>query len=93
MTRINVGDSFPEFEFDTAYKDGLNSLKILKGKTIFWVLRYIGCTVCRYDVHMIAKRYDEFIKKNAQVFPWARRFSHSPFIGRTCGMYVLVVMP
>lgn len=68
MTRINVGDSFPEFEFDTAYKDGLNNLKVLKGKTIFWVLRYIGCTVCRYDVHMIAKRYDEFLKKNAQVF-------------------------
>ncbi|MEE3425673.1 MAG: hypothetical protein VZR26_08925 [Erysipelotrichaceae bacterium] len=56
MTRINKGDTFPVFEFSTAYEDGLNSKEVLKGKTIFWVLRYIGCTVCRYDVHLIAQR-------------------------------------
>ena len=68
MTRINKGDTFPVFEFSTAYEDGLNSKEVLKGKTIFWVLRYIGCTVCRYDVHLIAQRYDEFRQKGAQVF-------------------------
>jgi len=68
MTRINKGDTFPAFEFSTAYEDGLNSKEVLKGKTIFWVLRYIGCTVCRYDVHLIAQRYDEFRQKGAQVF-------------------------
>lgn len=68
MTRINKGDTFPVFEFSTAYEDGLNSKEILKGKTIFWVLRYIGCTVCRYDVHLITQRYDEFRQKGAQVF-------------------------
>ncbi|MBQ6334933.1 MAG: redoxin domain-containing protein [Erysipelotrichaceae bacterium] len=68
MTRISKGDKFPIFSFQTAYKDDLNSKDILQGKTIFWVLRYIGCTVCRYDVHLIAQRYDEFLAKNAQVF-------------------------
>ena len=66
--KIRCGERFPEFTFDTAYKDGLNSLGVLKGKTVFWVLRYIGCTVCRYDVHKIAERYEEFKAKGAQVF-------------------------
>ena len=47
MTRINKGDTFPVFEFSTAYEDGLNSKEVLKGKTIFWVLRYIGCICTR----------------------------------------------
>lgn len=68
MTKINTGDAFPSFTFDTAYKSGLNSLEVLRGKTVFWVLRYIGCTVCRYDVKLIAERYQEFTDKNAQVF-------------------------
>ena len=32
MTRINKGDTFPVFEFSTAYEDGLNSKEVLKGK-------------------------------------------------------------
>ena len=66
--KLKCGERFPEFQFDTAYEDGLNSSGVLKGKTVFWVLRYIGCTVCRYDVHRIAERYEEFKAKNAQVF-------------------------
>ena len=68
MTQIHTGDPFPQFTFDTAYEESLDSRSILKGKTVFWVLRYIGCTVCRYDVHTIAQRYEEFTQKDAQVF-------------------------
>ena len=68
MPKIKAGDRFPEFTFQTAYEGEFNSLEALKGKTISWVLRYIGCTVCRYDVHLIAQRYDEFKEKGAQVF-------------------------
>ena len=68
MTRIAAGDVFPDFTFDTHLHSGLTSRSVLKGKTVFWVLRYIGCTVCRYDVHMIAKRYEEFKAKDAQVY-------------------------
>ena len=68
MPKVKVNDTFPVFEFDTAYKTGLNSNDVLKGKTVFWFLRYIGCTVCRYDVHLLSQRYDEFTKKGAQVF-------------------------
>jgi peroxiredoxin len=68
MARISAGDRFPSFTFDTHLRDGLDSLSVLDGKTVFWVLRYIGCTVCRYDVHLISERYDEFREKGAQVF-------------------------
>lgn len=68
MARVRVNDAFPGFTFSTAYEDDLNSKDILKGKTVFWFLRYIGCTVCRYDVHLLQERYDEFLKKGAQVY-------------------------
>lgn len=68
MARLSAGDRFPEFTFSTHLMDGLDSHSVLKGKTVFWVLRYIGCTVCRYDVHLISQRYSEFTDKGAQVF-------------------------
>ena len=68
MAKISVGEKFPSFNFNTQNRNAVNSLECLKGKTVFWVLRYIGCTVCRYDVHLIAQRYEEFVNKGAQVF-------------------------
>lgn len=68
MTRLQKGAMMPNFKFNTAYKDDLQLYDVLKGKTILWVLRYIGCTVCRFDVHLISERYKEFKDKNAQVF-------------------------
>jgi len=68
MPKLNIGEQMPDFKFNTAKKNDLYVHDILKGKTVFWVLRYIGCTVCRYDVHMIAQRYDAFKEKGAQVF-------------------------
>ena len=68
MTRLKAGEMFPLFDFSTAYEDGLNSRDVLKGRNVFWFLRYIGCTVCRYDVHLLQQRYDEFLNKGTQVF-------------------------
>ncbi|MBR4445103.1 MAG: redoxin domain-containing protein [Solobacterium sp.] len=68
MTKLNTGDKFPEITFNTAYKTDLHTPEIFHGTTVFWVLRYIGCTVCRYDVKLLAERYEEFRRKNAQVF-------------------------
>jgi len=68
MAKVSAGEKFPIFTFNTNLRSGLDSASVLKGKTVFWVLRYIGCTVCRYDVHLIAKRYEEFRERGAQVF-------------------------
>lgn len=68
MQPYKKGDLFPNLPIRTAYEPDRQVTDILKGKTIFWVLRYIGCPVCRLDVQLIAERYAEFQAKNAQVF-------------------------
>lgn len=70
MARLATGDKMPNFTFDTAYENGKTIEAVLKDKkrTIFWVLRYIGCPTCRYDVHMLAMRYQEFLDLDTQIF-------------------------
>ena len=70
MAKLNVGEKMPNFTFNTQKRTGVTIEEAVKGKkkTVFWVLRYIGCTVCRYDVHVISQRYQEFLDKDAQVY-------------------------
>ena len=68
MTRLNQGEKFPNLQFNTANQQGLQVYDVLKEKTIFWVLRYIGCPTCRLDVHQIAQRYTEIQDAGAQVY-------------------------
>ena len=69
MAQLKVGDTMPDLEFKTAFAQGLHTSDIVKGKkTVFWVLRYIGCTTCRFDVSEIHDRYAEFEARNAQVY-------------------------
>ena len=68
MTRLNVGDLFPDFEVTEAFTGNTTVTKIMDGrKTMFVVLRYIGCTVCRYDVHCLQERISEFKEKGVNV--------------------------
>ena len=40
----------------------------MNGKpTMFMVLRYMGCTICRYDIHCLTERYNEFVEKGVNV--------------------------
>ena len=70
MPKLMVGDVIPNFIFNTAYENGKAVEDVIKNKkwTIFWVLRYIGCTTCRYDVHVMAERYQDFLDLNTQIF-------------------------
>ncbi|MDD3193454.1 MAG: peroxiredoxin-like family protein [Oscillospiraceae bacterium] len=69
MAKLHVGDKMPSFTFQTEAQSGLTTAAVLSGgRTVFWVLRYIGCTTCRYDVHQIAAHYGEFQQRNAQVY-------------------------
>jgi peroxiredoxin len=69
MAKLSAGDSFPDFEFRTASGLDLKTHEVIKKakKTVFWVLRYVGCTTCRYDIHVIKERYQEFRDKDSQV--------------------------
>lgn len=70
MPKLSVGDKMPNFKFNTAYHSDLTIEDILpkKQRTIFWVLRYIGCTTCRYDVHMLASNYQKFLDLDSQIY-------------------------
>ena len=68
MAKLKVGDIFPNFTCNTAFEANTSIADIVGGKTtILWVLRYIGCTVCRYDVNLLSKRYKEFQDKGVNV--------------------------
>jgi peroxiredoxin len=69
MAKLSAGDQFPDFEFHTANGLDLKAHEVIKkaGKTVFWVLRYVGCTSCRYDIHVIKERYGEFKNLDSQV--------------------------
>ena len=69
MAKLELGDKMPSFTFQTESESGLTTESVLShGRTVFWVLRYIGCTTCRYDVHQIAVHYQEFTKRGTQVY-------------------------
>lgn len=68
MAKVKKGDIMPDFKVKTATKENTTLKELCAGKPTFLaVLRYIGCTVCRYDVHLAEARYDEFEQKGAQV--------------------------
>ena len=67
MPKLKVGDKMPEFTFATEKAASKKMSELLGGKrTVIWVLRYIGCTTCRYDVDQLARRYKEFEAKGVQ---------------------------
>lgn len=68
MSRLQVGDKMPNFTFNTGYRTGVKMEDVLDKKTVFWVIRYIGCTVCRYDVHLLASKFDEIKEKGVNLF-------------------------
>ena len=65
--RLTAGEHIPDLMYATAYESGIRLYDRLQGKTVLWVLRYIGCPVCRLDLRDIAAKYERFREKNAQV--------------------------
>ena len=68
MTKLNKGTVFPDLQVTEAFQGPTTTYALLNDTpTMFIILRYIGCTVCRYDVHMLIERYQEFKDKGVQV--------------------------
>jgi peroxiredoxin len=69
MAKLAINDKMPDFKFDTVYEKGKTVTEVIQNKknTIFWVLRYIGCPTCRYDVHNMSIRYSEFTALDTQI--------------------------
>lgn len=68
MSKLTTGAQMPDFLVDTLTARGIRISEITGGKpTVLMVLRYIGCPVCRYDVHLLSQRCEEFREKGANV--------------------------
>ena len=68
MAKLIKGEKFPNFVINTVYENNIHITDIVNHRpTMFMVLRYIGCTVCRYDVHNLIMRYKEFEEKGVNV--------------------------
>lgn len=61
--RLNPGDTFPDFTVNTHKRSAVQLHDLFGKKTVLWVIRYIGCTVCRYDVHVLAENFDHIADK------------------------------
>ena len=53
--KLNEGMKMPDFTVNTNERDNVKLSEMTGKKNIFWVIRYIGCTVCRYDGHVLAQ--------------------------------------
>ena len=68
MAKLVKGQQFPCVKVNTLYKGETTTKELMEGKkTIFWFLRYLGCTVCRYDIHVASQRYEEIKEEDAQI--------------------------
>ena len=66
--KLSKGMTMPDFTVNTDKRDNVRLSEIAGDKNIFWVIRYIGCTVCRYDVHVLTQHYDEIEQKGYKLF-------------------------
>lgn len=66
--KLTTGMKMPDFTVNTNVRDNVKLSEMTGDKNIFWVIRYIGCTVCRYDVHVLSQRFAEIAEKGCRLF-------------------------
>lgn len=70
MARLNVGNVMPDFVFDTPFAEGCRlseTVKKTEGKTAVVFLRYFGCTLCQYDMHLYAENHEKIRETGGQL--------------------------
>lgn len=70
MPVVSAGEVFPNLTFET-YTNSVHTVdEAVKHKrhTVFWVMRFIGCRFCQYDIDGLAQEYANFTDKDTQVF-------------------------
>lgn len=68
MPKVKINDALPNFKVTTSKHDDVQLKDLVSKNTIFWIIRYIGCTVCRYDVHLLANSYHKIKDKGYDLF-------------------------
>ncbi|MBR0384931.1 MAG: redoxin domain-containing protein [Erysipelotrichaceae bacterium] len=66
--KLTAGCRIPNLTFTTDKHENVQLYDRLDKKTILWAVRFIGCTICRYDIHQLAVNYQAIQDKGYQVF-------------------------
>ena len=70
MPKLHVGEKMPDFTFETPYEKGLTigeTAKKVAGKTAVVFMRYYGCTMCQYDIHLFKTQHEKIAATGGQM--------------------------
>lgn len=70
MEKLQVGQIMPDFEYVTPFSQGhtLAETAAKAPKTALVFLRYWGCTLCQYDIHLLAQAHADITANGGQLF-------------------------
>ena len=57
--RLHAEEKMPDFRLSLAFHGETSVADMVKDTplTVFWILRYLGCTLCSYDIQEIKREY------------------------------------
>lgn len=69
VKKLVVGETIPDFTFDTPFHKELTLYEEIKdsSKTAILFLRYYGCTLCQYDIHVLAQNYTKITENGGKI--------------------------
>lgn len=69
MAKLEIGQTMPDFEYVTPFSSGhtLARTAAKAPKTALVFLRYWGCPLCQYDIHLLAQAHGELTAQGGQV--------------------------
>lgn len=69
MKKLEIGQIMPDFDYVTPFSAGhtLAETAAKAPKTALIFLRYWGCPLCQYDIHLLAQAHEELTAGGGQV--------------------------
>lgn len=69
MAKLEIGQTMPDFEYVTPFSVGhtLAATAAAAPKTALVFLRYWGCPLCQYDIHLLAQAHKDLTAKGGQL--------------------------
>lgn len=70
MAKLEIGQVMPDFEYETPFAKGITLAETAAKtpKTALIFLRYWGCTLCQYDIHLLAQAHGDIVANGGQMF-------------------------
>ena len=69
MAKLLLGEQMPDFSFCTPFTSDrrLSETAAAAPKTALLFLRYYGCTLCQYDIHLLAEHHSRITENGGRL--------------------------